>query len=174
MSTYVKVKDGQIQEDTIGPLPDTGYVRNSDGALVGVSSFDRLPPGEIKKAGWLRYIDGGEPAHDPATHEAVATGYRVNFDWVDRTYEVRPRAPYLSADPTQIPADDEAASTLAYVNAREDAPAEVTFSVNGAKHKVAIQDGRASLEVTTLHPGVVLASVDALPGTMVTITATEA
>ena len=62
---------------------------------------------------------------------------------------------------------------VVYTNTFDDAPTQVTFSVNGATTTVALTDGVAELEITTSVPGPIEVSVDVLPGEIITIMAEE-
>lgn len=59
----------------------------------------------------------------------------------------------IDVDRFEIPADGQTAATVAYRRRADQAPAEVTFTVNGQAHNVATTAGEAALEVTAAEPG---------------------
>lgn len=96
----------------------------------------------------------------------VGPGWRVDGDSF-----TAPPAQSLGADPTLI--TNAETSLVTYTDTRDDAPAQVTFTVNGAISTVALSDGIAELEVTPSAAGDIAVSVDQdVPG--VTITVQEA
>lgn len=94
---------------------------------------------------------------DPATKDVVIDG-----PWPTRS---------LTAEPQSIPADGSATALVSYRNTFDDAPAQVTFDVNGVTETVALDDGTAELEVVATTPGLLTITCDDL---VLTITAEEA
>lgn len=74
--------------------------------------------------------------------------------------------PHLSVSRATIPADGASAAVVTYTNTRNDAPAEITFDVNGAAVTEALLDGTASIEVTAAAPGPIVISCEGLEVTV--------
>lgn len=77
----------------------------------------------------------------------------------------------LTADPASITSTQT--SLVTFTDTYADAPAQVTFTVNGATSTVNLTDGTAELEVTPSGIGDIIVSVDQ-PVPSIIITVTEA
>lgn len=74
-----------------------------------------------------------------------------------------------------IPPDGKTTATATYRDTHDDAPATVTFDVNGTAAIEPLVDGEATIEVASTTPGdTITVTADALPGHAVTITVEEA
>ena len=76
----------------------------------------------------------------------------------------------LETTASEIQLGNSSVAEVKYTNTFDDAPLDVTFSVNGATATVALEAGEAALEVEALYPGDILIACDGLE---LTITAVE-
>lgn len=182
---YAHVNEaGEVDQTRTDPptamhMADGRSVSNPDPADV-----DRLALG-----GWVEAAVN-EPAHDPDLQYLTGPTWTVSTEQLvndldddadgeiytvptsaTADYAVEPRPAHLAIDKAAIAADDTDAATVEYRDLNPSAPAEVTFTVNGAEvGPVALTSGRASVVVTSPNAGdTVVVSCDALPNQTVTI-----
>ena len=144
-------------------MSNYAHVQGEDVVNVIVLDDDADP------AEFVDAIGGGQliPLDD---HEGGAWG--VGWRYVNGA-PVPPPVRELSIDRQTIPADGTTAALVTYRDTHDDAPASVTFTVNGVDQAVDVTDGVAELEVTGTVPGRIEVTVDALPDQRV-ITVEEA
>lgn len=96
---------------------------------------------------------------------------RPGIGWAyDGAFHAPSSPPALVSDRDAIPADGATVAVVTYSNTRDDAPAEVTFTVNGTASTVTLDAGTAELDVVAVAPGQITVECD---GLTVTITAEE-
>lgn len=105
--------------------------------------------------------DGEAEWAPPDGHTAIpADGAAALGDYYSGQAFHRP--PTLTAEPTTIPADSTTPSSVTYRNTRPDAPATVTFDVNGATHDIALTNSEATLEIVANTPGTITITAENL------------
>lgn len=101
-------------------------------------------------------------------HTAITAPAEVAPGWTytDGTFTAPPV--HSLTGPPVIGVDDTA--LVVYRNTYDDAPTEVTFTVNGATETVTLTDGIAELEVIPAGPGDITVTVDQpVPSIIITV-----
>lgn len=136
--------------------PPRAALVDADGTVVNVVVVD--PAGSWKAPKGLTV----RPLPDDA---AAGPGWTY-----DGTTYAPPPVRQMTVDRASIPADGTTPAVVTYADTHPDAPASVTFTVNGATQTVTTTKGTAALDVVSTTPGdTITVTVDALPAATLTI-----
>lgn len=93
-----------------------------------------------------------EQYYDEHAYKLEYADYTYEDEQFNFSFEVVPREPHIITDKFEFQADGADIVTVQYVDATENAPDNVTFSVNGKEIEKS-HDTRTPLEITTNHVG---------------------
>ena len=96
--------------------------------------------------------------YDDKAYELEYADYVLSDDQFDFSFDVVPKNPRLITDKFEIEANGSDVAVVEYVDATDDAPSDVTFSVNG-KEVEKSHDTRTSLEIVSNITGEIVVTV---------------